>query len=506
MITRTLSRRQFLPLATLTASRLFAQRPANRPNIIFILADDLGWGDVSCNNSKSRIPTPNIDRIANEGVRFTNAHTPSAVCSPTRYGLLTGRYPWRTAMREGVLYSFCPALIHKGRMTLGSMLQRQGYATGAFGKWHVGLDWTPVPGDPGDWEYGTPVRMTWKRLHARVDARKPFRNGPTDVGFDTFFGIADNTGFKVFLENDHVQEGTVFSNGVWSTPGFKRDEVDDLFTDRAIQFMEKNASKPFFVYLPLTAPHVPETPPKRLEGKSGDGRRGDMCMWVDENVGKVLATLDRLKLKEDTLIIFSSDNGAFFNGDRKTWTPVSEHRPSGAYRGYKTDAWDGGTHVPFVARWPGHIPAKTVQKDLLCLTDMLATFASVTQASLPEWAGEDSFNQLPAMLSKSAAPARTSLITHSYTGIYSIRDGDWKAVFDTEGSGGHRGITPEWQPIVHGIPEDPGSGGVGQLYNLAKDPYEKQNLWKEHPEVVERLQKLFRQYWGSGRSRPAGNS
>lgn len=503
---RSISRRDLLKAASLGALAAPARGASDKPNIVFILADDFGWGDTTCNNPDSRIRTPNIDRIAAEGIRFTNAHSPSSVCAPTRYGLLTGRYAWRTAMREGVLYPLCPALIRKGRMTLASLLKEQGYATAAFGKWHLGLDWAPVAGDPGDWEFGTPVRRSSKRLNTRVDLSKPFRNGPLDLGFDAFCGIADNpglfSGFNVLLEGDRVAPGTSLKDGVWATAGKRRDTLDDMFVDRAAQFMEKNASRPFFVYLPLTAAHNPIQPPKRLEGKSGDGKRGDMCLWADASAGRVLDTLDRLKLAGNTLLVFATDNGPLFNGDRNTWTVMTGHRPAGPWRGYKTDIWDGGTRVPFVARWPGRIAAGSKTDQLLCLTDMLATFAALQGVALPEHAGEDSFNQLPALLGQSRAEMRPSMVTHSYTGIHAIRQGGWKAIFDTEGSGGHRGATPGWTPIVRGIPEEPGSSGVGQLYHIAEDPYETKNLWKDRPDVVDRLRALLVEQIASGRSRP----
>jgi arylsulfatase A len=256
------------------------------------------------------------------------------------------------------------------------------------------------------------------------------------------------------------------------------------------------------VYLPLTGIHHPIEPPKRFAGKSGDGGRGDLCLWLDECVGRILDTLDRLKLADNTLVFFASDNGSYFIGDRSSWTSSTGHRPSGPYRGYKTDIWEGGTRVPFLARWPGRIPAAAKSDHLLCLNDMLATFAGLHGVKLPEHAGEDSINQLSALLGRSQGENRQDLVTHSYTGVFAVRQGHWKLILDTEGSGGHRGSTPGWAPIVRGLPEAPGTGGAGQLYNLADDPQETNNLWQHQPEVAERLRRLLLEQLESGRSRP----
>jgi arylsulfatase A len=446
---------------------------AATPNIVFILADDLGYGDVMCNNLKSLIPTPNIDKLASQGRRFTEAHTPASVCSPTRYALLTGRYAWRTAMKEGVLYDYDPALIKKGRTTIASLLKNAGYHTAAFGKWHVGLDWAPKDGDPGDWQWGQMIRYDSQAVAVRVDTTKPVRNGPTDLGFDTFYGGVSQGVSRHYIAGDQVSGDVI-----------PRDEVDNVFTSKAEDFirdhMAKQNGKPFFVYLALGAVHVPLTPPANLAGQSRTGALGDMVLWVDQTVGRMTVLLDELQIAQDTLVIFTSDNGSIHY---PTNTALA-HKPGGDRRGFKTDIWDGGTHVPFIARWPGHVPAGTTSSELICLVDTLATLAAITGQRLPAWQGEDSFNLLPALTGD--GPGRSELITHSYTGVFAIRQDGWKLIFGTKGSGGHQGITPEWEPN-HGGFDRTAKIGTGQLYNLHDDPGETKDLWADQPETVARL-------------------
>ena len=457
------------------------------PNIVFILADDLGYGEVCCNNPKSLIPTPNVDKLAAQGRRFTEAHSPASVCSPTRYGLLTGRYAWRTAMKEGVLYDYDPALIKKGRMTIASLLKEAGYHTAAFGKWHVGLDWTPKEGDPGDWQWGQMVRYDSRPIAPRVDPTKPVHNGPTDLGFDTFYGGVSQGVSRFYIADDRV-----------SGDAIRRDETDNVFMSKAESFLRdhvaKQPGKPFFVYLALHAVHSPLTPPANLKGKSKTGLLGDMVLWADQTVGRVTALLDELKLTQDTLVIFTSDNGSVHYPDNAKLG----HSPSGDRRGYKTDAWDGGTHVPFIARWPGHVPAGTTSDKLICLVDMFATLAALTGRELSEWQAEDSFNFLPALIGD--GPGRTELITHSYTGVFAIRQDGWKLILGTKGSGGHQGITPEWQPTQTGF-DRPAKTSIGQLYHIAEDPGETTDLWGKHPELINRLRTRLGLVMQQGRTR-----
>ena len=488
---------------------------ADKPNIVFILADDMGWGDVSVNNPASAIRTPHIDRLAGEGIRLTNAHAPSSVCAPTRYGVLTGRYAWRTWMREGVLYVWDRALIPPERMTIGSLLKGAGYMTGVFGKWHVGVDWVPVKGDPGDWENGTLMRFrdTVKnrisnRVIPRIDFSQPFRNGPRQLGFDRFFGYVDNPGTPFYARDDRPIDIEITPDSV-SSPGYKREESDDLFVAEAIELMTdaQREKKPFFVYLPLSSMHHPLRAPARFNHVKGDGVRGPMIAWIDDSVRKITEALDRLGLADDTLLIFTSDNGPFYNGkvDRSTepprFIPSENHQPAGPFRGWKTGIWEGATRVPFTARWPGRIKAGGTSDQLICLTDMLATFAAITGEKLPKHAGEDSVSVVPVLLGENVV-VRDTMITHSYTGVVAIRQDSWKLILDTKGSGGVRGTAPDWQPIVTSTVEQIGVTGVGQLYNLAKDPGEKNDLYSQHPEIVRRLIELLIDQRDTGRSRP----
>jgi len=465
-------------------------KPA-KPNIVLILADDFGWGDASCNNPDSPIKTPHIDRIANEGIRFTNAHTPSSVCTPTRYGLLTGRYPWRSYLKEKVLAYYAPAMITKGRTTLASYLKSQGYRTSGFGKWHLGLDWTPVKGDPANWRSHWETRDPKEaaRVTKGIDHTKPFKNGPVDIGFDTYFGTASNCSrLPFFIQDDRVVgDPQPDQKGLMRDPACARDKVDDIYVDKAIEFIESHESqhkdRPFFVYLPLNAIHGAVEVPQRFTGKTAMTKREDKILWANQSVGKMLAALDRMKLSDETLVIFTTDNGP-------TSSPTARrkgHQPTGPYRGLKTNVWDGGTRVPFVARWPEHVPAGVTTDQLIGLTDMLATLAALCDASLPDGAGPDSFNQLPVLLQqKDKIRGRPSLVTASYRGFLTLRNDNWKAVFGTKWTGGHTNDAYGGRP-PEGTPSDDPS--IGQLYNIAQDPYEQKDLWDRRPKIVEKLRR-----------------
>lgn len=464
----------------LVSMPLAAQRP---PNIVYILADDLGWGDLRSYNPQSGVPTPNADRLARDGVRFTDMHSPSAVCTPTRYGILTGRYSWRSRLKEGVLWGYSPNLIEPGRMTVASMLQSRGYRTGAVGKWHLGL---------GDSE--------------ETDYTQPLRPGPVDHGFDYFFGIPASLDMipYVYVENDQVveqptshTEGRNDPRGVfWRpgpiAPGFKIEEVLPTLTAKATAFIRERADttgQPFFLYFPLTAPHTPWVPAKEFLGKSKAGDYGDFVAQVDEALGQVMRALEETGLAGNTLLIFTSDNGAHWNPEDKI---RFAHRANADWRGMKADIHEAGHRVPFLARWPGKIPAGSVTNELACLTDLLATVAEIVGVSLPVNAAEDSYSLLPAMLGEKREPIREAIVHHSYDGMFSIRQGEWKLILG-HGSGGFS--QPRRIEIQLGDVE-------GQLYNLARDPNEENDVYDAHPEIVARLAALLEKYKDHGHSRP----
>lgn len=479
-----------------------------RPNIIVILADDLGWGDVSCNHPEGKIRTPAIDALASEGMRFTNAHAPHAVCTPTRYSLLTGRYCWRTFLREGVLPGYSRPLIPPTRATIASVLKKAGYRTAAFGKWHVGLGWKPIPGDPGDFHFGSQIHgpganKALIEIGQRVVHTAPIQGGPLAVGFDTFFGTPSNCSrIPVFIRDDKVVNTPKRDEtGLMCDPTLDRSTVDDLYVNEASAFIKSSLAdkKPFFVYLPLNAAHGAVLPPKRFVGRSGIGARADRCLWVDESVARVRKLLRETGAEKNTLVIFTSDNGPKYD---KRELQKGGHDASGPFRGFKTDAWDGGTRVPFIVRWPGKVSAGGTNDNLLCLTDLLPTIASIVDVSLPRWAAEDGIDQTQQLLESDKPATRHSMVTQSYTGILSIRRDNWKLVLDTLGSGGFYKYSAEVEPMGTMAPWRTDLSRSGQLYDLSKDPYEQQNLYADHADIVKKLQTEMLKTINSGRSMP----
>lgn len=504
-----------LPIITLCLAFVWvvegiAREPSSaKTNIVLILADDLGWGDVSCNQpEKGKVKTPAIDTLADEGMRFTNAHAPHSVCTPTRYSLLTGRYCWRTFLREGVLPGYSKPLIPPTRTTIASALKGKGYATAAFGKWHIGLGWKPVTGDPGDFHFGSHLHgpggtEALSKVSLRVDHSAPITGGPLDLGFDTFFGTPSNcTRIPVFIRGDRViNNPTRDKIGLMTDPAVDRQTVDDLYVSEAESFIKQSAKSdtPFFVYLALNAAHGAILPPDRFIGSTGIGGRADRVPWVDESVAKVRQILADAGVEKDTLILFTSDNGPVFKDHE---IPDHDHDASGPYRGYKTDAWEGGTRVPFIAHWPGKIEAGTVNDNLLCLSDMLPTTAALVGAELPEWSAEDGIDQSAQFFNPKAEPTRKSMITQSYVGLLSIRTAKWKLIFDTQGSGGFYRYSAEVEEMDTLAPWRVDLSQTGQLYDLEADPYERKNLYAKYPKVVEILTAKMRAAIVSGRSAP----
>jgi arylsulfatase A-like enzyme len=451
-----------------------ANGPSAKPNIIFIMADDLGYGDVSCYNPNFRIRTPNIDKLAAEGIRFTDAHSPSAVCTPTRYGVLTGRYCWRSRLKRGVFGGFNRPLIEKDRMTVASFLKQHGYHTACIGKWHLGMDWTLKQGiEPDEQDQET------------VDYSQPIVNGPNEVGFDYFFGTAGCTTDDpplCFIENhrtvgvpneilphDFAEE----NRKLRMVPGWRHEDADFEFMNKTLTFIEKATKRkvPFFVYLPLSVPHIPWLPHEDFKGKSGAGPRGDQVLMADKIVGEIERKLSELEIEDNTLLIFTSDNGP-----RQR---INGHESAGKWRGYKGGIWEGGHRVPFIAKWPERIKPQSTSIEIIGLMDLMATCAAIVGGKLPDNAGEDSFSFLPALTGeKYDKPIRESIIHHSGGGVFSIRQGNWKLIEECSRAGYHEGPTP---------------GAPGQLYNLAKDLAEQDNLWEERPDIVEKLTRKLNQ-------------
>jgi arylsulfatase A len=492
-VSKSFTRRDFIKsvwgMAALIASRgtlSWAERAETLPNIVLIMADDLGYGDIGCYNPESKIPTPTIDSFAQEGVRFTDAHSPSAVCTPTRYGLLTGRYCWRTWLRNGVIEGDGALLIEATRLTLGSMLKSHGYSTACIGKWHLGLGWI--------WKQGKEPEesTTWRSKDGNgMDYSKPLKTVPLDYGFDYSFvtpGCATDDPLVSFIEQRNVVGTPKFREGKWVVDGWCHEDADTTFVEKAIEFLEDynkdNANRPFFLYLPLSVPHAPWKPPQFVKGKSQAGLRGDQVVLADWCVQQILKTLKRLKLSDNTLVIFTSDNGPRIG--------VNGHKSAWKLRGYKSHAWEGGHRIPFIARWPGKIRPKAVSNEPIELTDMTATFAAIAGYKLPSDAGEDIYNILPALLGTTTKHIREALIQHSCWGAFTIRKGKWKLILGTKGSGGR--VDPR--------DKDPDESTPGQLYDMAEDAYETTDLWDTHPEVVAELKALLDKYKKDGRSAP----
>ena len=506
MFTRQNPRREFLKamgwgLASVMVPGCAGRGTAKRilpehPNIVYILADDLGYGDVTCLNKDSKIPTPNMDRIAREGMIFTDAHSGSGVCTPTRYGVLTGRYCWRSRLKRGVLGGYSWHLIKPTRLTVASLLKQHGYKTACVGKWHLGLDWaTKVPIDFED-------RIKPKADIRNVDYTKPIKNGPVSLGFDYFYGISASLDMPpyIYIHNDcYVGLPTTQKAFHRKGPAHKDFEAEDVLptiTRKAVEYIDEYASspgrQPFFLYFSLTSPHTPIVPSAQFRGKSGINDYADFVMQTDWTVGKVLESLERNGLVDNTLVIMTSDNGYAPYADLETLQKHG-HEPSYHFRGYKADIYEGGHRIPFFVRWPRNVGAGSIFTDTICLTDLMATVADIVGVRLPDNAAEDSVSILPALLGKAAGPLREATVHHSVNGSFSIRQGCWKLEL-CPGSGG-------WSYPKPGRDDMTGLPSV-QLYDLSEDIGEKRNVQDKHPDIVRRLTKLLERYVSEGRSTP----
>jgi arylsulfatase A len=430
---------------------------AERPNIVFIMCDDLGYGDIQCLAPEtSKIATPGADRLAREGMIFTDAHSGSSVCTPTRYGLMTGRYSWRTRLQKGVVTGFAPSLIAKDRETVASFLKEQGYATAVVGKWHLDFEYlNPKTGEAyKQKEHKTPP----------VGAKIP--DGPVHRGFDYYHGFHHARNMEAVIENDRViaHDATV--------------NMLPRLTRKSVEYIESRAGKkePFFLYVPLGSPHTPIVPSAAWQGKSPLGKYGDFVMETDNVATEISAALEKIGQTDNTLVIFTSDNGcskaAGIAALKKQGHLVSAH-----LRGSKADIWDGGHRIPFIARWPGKIKAGSTNDQLICLVDLFATVSEITGGWIPEGAAEDSVSYLPAFAGKPIESTRNGLIHHSISGHFAYRQGKWKLAL-ARASGG-------WSsPKENQAPAD---APRGQLYDMSVDPGETNNLYESRSEIVERL-------------------
>jgi len=487
-MTRSINRRTFC--AGLGATSVILSAPklaaagtaAKKPNVVYILADDLGWGDMDVYNAHSAVPTPNCNGFAKEGMLFTDMHASSAVCTPSRYSILTGRYCWRSRLKKGVLDGDSPNLIEEGRMTVPSMLKSAGYYTAGVGKWHLGLG-----------------------NEAKTDFSKPLTPGPNSHGFDYYFGIPASLDMApyVYFENDHLVEpatipdpGSKEPRGVFWRAGLRAKDFDmhqclPTLTDKAIEVLHQRVQQPdtpFLLYFAMPSPHTPWLPLPEYHGKSGAGDYGDYVVEVDAMIGRVLDALKANGQVDNTIVVVTSDNGADWKiGDIERYP----HRANAGWRGEKADVWEAGHRIPFIARWPKHIPPNTVCDETASLTDLMGTLAAILRIELPPNAGEDSFNLLPALLHQPHQPIRDTIVDHSIDGMFTIREGNWKLELGL-GSGGFS------EPRT----VEPVPGGIkGQLYNLADDPHELYNLYEQHPEIVARLTKMLDTYKDSGHTR-----
>ena len=497
-----------LSLVVLMCCGLFscAQKQAKstkavKPNIVIIYTDDQGYGDVSALNSEAKFKTPNMDRLVNEGLTFTDGHSSDAVCTPSRYSLLTGRYSWRTRLKQNVVHADGPCLIEKDRMTIASLLGDNGYNTAMIGKWHLQMEFV------GD------------RKKGGRDWSKPFTDGPIEKGFDYFFGIpaSMNYGILTYLENDRVLDPpTLYTKKkmdvtprtyrmtppyqeeeargyVEVAPSFNDELVLETLANKAVEYIgtaakEAKDGKPFFLYLPLTSPHLPHCTHPDFQGKSNCGNYGDFMQETDYRVGQVLDALKANGLEENTLVIFSSDNGAETNYayQRDTY----QHYSCMNFKGGKRDIYEGGHRVPFLMRWPKVIKAGTAVNEPVCQTDYLATIAEIVGAEIPDNAAEDSYSLYSKMKDPKAENLDRNVINHSFFGNFAIREGKWKLNM-LRGSGG------SLKPVMI----EPKAGeALYELYDLENDPGETTNLYFEHPEVVNRLKEKITAIIQNGRS------
>ena len=442
----------------------------DKPNIVYVICDDLGYGDVQCLNPKDgKIPTPHVDRLASEGMTFTDAHSGSSVCTPTRYGVMTGRYSWRTKLQSGVVQGFAPCLISQDRPTVATFLQDNGYHTAIIGKWHLNFRYLdPTSGD----EY---ARGKYKS--PPVGAKIP--DGPVHRGFDYFHGFHHARNMEAVIINDQVVK---HEDPIHMLPRLTRESVKYIES-------RKDKKKPFFLYVPLGSPHTPILPTKKWQGKSGLGAYGDFVMETDHVMGEIRKALKATDQDKNTLVIFTSDNGC----SKAAGIPElakKGHKVSAHLRGSKADLWDGGHRIPFIVKWPGKVKEGSQSGELICLTDLYATVADILSVDSPKNSCEDSVSFLPALYGEQIVSSRKGVIHHSISGHFAYRMGKWKLLL-AKASGGWS--SPKENQAKKGAPP-------AQLYDMSKDTEEQINLFSEKSSIVEELLSHLKEDVERGRS------
>tara|TARA_B110000908_G_scaffold172748_1_gene242694 strand:+ start:10068 stop:11675 length:1608 start_codon:yes stop_codon:yes gene_type:complete len=476
-----------------------------KPNIIYILADDLGIGDVSFYNENSKIQTPHLDQMGKEGIKFTDAHTSSAVCTPTRYGILTGRYNWRTPLKQFVTWGNSPSLIQKNRLTVAQLLKDNGYKTAILGKWHLGLNWTMKNNSP---EFDHYSKNSDRFNFKNIDYTQPLKFGPNDMGFDYSYIISASLNMPpyVYIENNkstmvptaisaQTKKQSPYATWIRGSiaDDFKHEEVLPNIVKKSISFIKENANKkePFFMYVPLPSPHNPVLPIAPWKGKSEiKSPYADFVIMIDDLMGTIFETLKEQGIDKNTIVVFTSDNGFATTNDLKT-LKKEKHSPSYVYSGYKGSYLEGGHRVPFLVKWPEKIKPNSVSNATICTTDFIATCADIVNYDFKDNEAEDSFSMMP-LLSNEGDYLRDATIHHDKFGVFAIRKGDWKLVVAP-----NSGIMVSGKTKIH---KDVHSEAL--LYDLKEDIKEKNNVADQYPEKVKELKTILIKQIRDGRSTP----
>jgi arylsulfatase A-like enzyme len=489
-------------LSTLFINISCLKQETTQPNIVIIYADDMGYGDLNCQNPDSKIPTPNLDKLASEGMRFTDAHSSSGICSPSRFALLTGTYHWRK--QHGIVGSFGKPFFYDSDVTLPQVLKTKGYTTACIGKWHLGWDW----------EFKNEPTLEVEQWNRKVKVYrpedvvwdKPIKGGPLSRGFDYYFGDGTiNFPPYAWVENDRFIEapddimniediGYDVKEGRWEfrpgpkVKGWNPYEVLPTLTTKTVEWiMQQDENQPFFLYFALPSPHAPIIPNNEFDGKSQAGAYGDFMVQTDWVAGQVLNALKEKGLEDNTIVIFSADNGP----EAYAWDRAVKygHFSMGKFRGLKRDVWEGGHHVPFIVKWPGKIKAGSVSNELISQVDIMATIASISEINLPENAAPDSYDITPVLKGeKYESPIRAATIHNTYANKWGIRKGDW--LYINSSSGGHREMPKSFKEL-RGY-KDFDTEAI--LFNMKDDPEQQKNLFNEYPGKIKDLEELLQKY------------